>query len=732
MVLGIAFAAGFTYLVCLYLGRALLHALELRMTVSEARFLGFLLGSALLSTLVFVLAALGFAYPLIFLSIGLAIPVLARRQKFAEDSAPNLPASWRWTFAAVYSLFAVLYLVNAASPECSPDGTAYHIGIVARYLREHRLLPITTDMLAALSQGVEMLFLFGFAFGRHSAAAMVHLLFLLALPWGILAFGRRFLTPAAGASAALLVFASPVAGRTGTSAYVDVALAAILFGMVYLLELWIASGDRRLLIPAGILAGFAFAAKYTAGLAVPLAIGLVVVYSFRRGKPATRPALTIAACGLALMLPWMCRNVFVYGNPVAPFANRWFPNPYFYVESEEIFSNAMRHFNGVTLPEIPMEAAVHGKRLQGFLGPVFLLSPLALIAAGNPVVRRLLLATLVFGLAYCLNIGTRFLIPILPFVSLAMAVAFTKIRYAAIAVTCLHAILAWPPVATRYTAAGAWRIEQIPWRQALRIEPEEDVLRRQMTDYEIGLMLDKHVPYAGRIFSVFSPQSAYHGREVAVAYKSALGHRLRDALWTSLIADRAIVWRYEFGLGGRPVQRIRVVQTAAQANSRDNWSITEIRASGLDGRIIRPSSIHASHNTWDARLAIDGNPVTRWRTWQAFEPGMWVELEFERREPIGTVQIDASRDQPGTRLTISGAREPLVKDQALPAPLAGHVARAYRAEGVHWALVHDEDYRAPEIKSRAAEFGFERVAESNGATLYRLFEEHVGDERGSR
>ena len=55
--------------------------------------------------------------------------------------------------------------------------------VVARYWREHGFHPIVWNLYASLSEGAEMLFLFAFAFGRHSAASMVHFAFLLALAW---------------------------------------------------------------------------------------------------------------------------------------------------------------------------------------------------------------------------------------------------------------------------------------------------------------------------------------------------------------------------------------------------------------------------------------------------------------------------------------------------------------------------------------------------------------------
>ena len=61
-------------------------------------------------------------------------------------------------------------------------------------------------------------------------------------------------------------------GIDGISAYVDVSAACAVFGVFYLLEIWDKERIPALLIAAGLLAGFAYAAKYTAGLAVPYAV----------------------------------------------------------------------------------------------------------------------------------------------------------------------------------------------------------------------------------------------------------------------------------------------------------------------------------------------------------------------------------------------------------------------------------------------------------------------------
>src|SRR5260370_10023181 len=107
-----------------------------------------------------------------------------------------------------------------------------------------------------------MLFLFAYAFGRHSAAALTHFAFLVTLPLAMLCYARRFGFPVAGICAALLVFVSPVVGLDGSVAYNDVATAAIIFTAFYLAWIWPSdASSSAVLVPLGLVAGFAYAAN---------------------------------------------------------------------------------------------------------------------------------------------------------------------------------------------------------------------------------------------------------------------------------------------------------------------------------------------------------------------------------------------------------------------------------------------------------------------------------------
>lgn len=89
---------------------------------------------------------------------------------------------------------------------------------------------------------------------------------------------------------ALLTFASPVVGIDGSTASKAVALATILFSVFYLLQIWDRERRTVLLVPIGLLAGFAGAIAYRGFLGVALALGFVG-YRLLRGRESVARAV---------------------------------------------------------------------------------------------------------------------------------------------------------------------------------------------------------------------------------------------------------------------------------------------------------------------------------------------------------------------------------------------------------------------------------------------------------
>jgi hypothetical protein len=732
-VLLLLFAAAFTYVVSLGAGKVLIALLRLKLYRSEEYFFGFVLGSATLSTLVFVLTAARLAYTEVLLAAGLAIIVLAAWRgayRFSAERLPPLDISWRIALGLLYACFAFLYLKSALLPEVQPDAVAYHIAQPARYLREHGFPLHQHNMMANLTEGIEMLFTFGFAFGKHSAGAMVHLIYALVLPFGMLSWGRRVGRPEVGAAGGMLFFMSPIVGRLATTGYIDVAVATIVFAVFYALEIWREKPSIALLVPVGLLAGFCYAAKYTAGVAVPFAAGVVLFHCLRNRQPWLRPLIVTGLCAFAMMAPYLVKNAVLAGNPFAPFGNKFFPNPALTVTQERIYWEGMRHGYGLQLNQIPLEVTVRGGTLAGIVGPVFLLTPLALLALRFSAGRRLLLAGLVFLLTYFSNIGTRFLIPSLPFIALALACAFGRWKAGIAALVLVHAFLSWPRVVPQYCQEWCWRLGRAEWRWILRIQPEEDYLRLHRSDYGMSQKIEKSVPPGDVIFGLQGVQEAYQTHEIVVSWQSSFGDRLTTAVMTPISPEMQPTWQFKYAFPEKAVQKIRLVQQGTSPESI--WSVTELKVFRQGAELRRGPrwNFHSSHNRWDLPLAFDNNPVTRWNSGQPLMPGMWVQLDFGDEQRIDSVVVECSSDQPETRMRLEfesapGRREGLGGEPALqktesPPGLRAAANATLKLNHVYWLLVNTRDGTANDIAARPEEWGVRLVATDDEWKLYSL------------
>jgi hypothetical protein len=708
--LAILFGAAFTAAVSFSLG-----AILLRSSCTDAA-VRFVAGASILSSLVFASAALCVVYPATFLILGSAAIVAGR----SEWRVPQLPRFTFWWL--LFVPYLVLYFFNAMAPEISYDGSRYHLSLVARYLREHGFHPITHTLYAALSQGVEMLYLFAFAFGRHSAAAMVHFTFLLALTWQLYAWARRRGFPLAGICAAALVFVSPVVGVDGISAYNDVAVAAIAFTLFHVLDLWSETRSPRLLVAAGLLAGFAFAAKYTAFLAVPYAVGFVL-WKTRK----VREGLVVAALASLEFLPWLFKNYLWFQNPLAPLFNNVFPNPFVSVSFEREYRQALQLYTLHSRWEIPFQVTTYGS-ISGLLGPALLLSPLALLALRIPEGRRLLVAAVVFGATYFSNIGTRFLIPAFPFIAVAFCLVLTRFRRISIVFLTIHAIISWPSVVKRYCHADAWHLVKIPYREALRIKPEEGFLESNLPLYGITRRIDQVTPPDSVIFTDESIPEAYTSRKILVGYESADNTITRRLLFTGFVPEHLPKWRWRFAFSSRLAGGIRLVQTNS-GNSQ--WTLHEVRA--FDGASELPRSrwrATAHPYPWGIEASFDDRLTTFWMCGNPLTAGQFAEFTFVAPSRIDSVLVETAPDQPEARIALeildrSGRWErlpdgPQGEEVAPPPDLRRRVAAELKGRGIDYLLAFDGDFGADDLRDRSAEWTIRQVTEYKGARLYQL------------
>jgi Dolichyl-phosphate-mannose-protein mannosyltransferase len=687
--------------------------------------LEFLTGACVLHLAIFAIMAAKIAYKPALLILLTAFIVAGATQK-RPRAAEILPKHWTLVlFSVIFAIYSVVYLVAAWVPETSADGSGYHLEIVEHYLHAHGFVQIPTNMYSALGQGVELIYAPAVAFGGFSAAALVHFAFLIALAWLIFAYGARLAKPYAGAAAALIVYLSPIVGRDGTSAYIDVATAAIVFAAFYWLEIWDSSRDSRILIPVGLLAGYAYAAKFTACVMVLYALAFIAWRSRR-----LRPALLAGLCSAIVIAPWMLKNWIYFHNPVAPFADEIFPNPYVHPVAEQQWAEYLRTYDIPKFQRLPGQVTLRGDYTQGIVGPVFLLAPLALLLLRRAAGWRLLLPGFAMLAVYFGNIGTRFLIPCLAFFALGIALAIGH-RWLLAALVIAHAVLSWPSQITRYSSPYIWRIEKFDYKAALRITPEEKYLEQHIADYAELRMLAENIPAGEPVFATGDlGWIAYSSREIIDHFRSAFGNTMWDIINTGWAESTQPLGVLVFHFPETSATRIRVVQTAP-AEKYQQWSVHELRFFDRASEIPRDRNwrLRAWPNPYEVQLAFDHSQATRWRTWQTVAPGMYLDVDFRAPKNVDEVRIETSPDSWTFPLRVEkweqGRWTALTDHFKLePNQVTNGIRRSATYEllrrGIHYVVVRDRDFGGADYTDDPESWGLEEVAHVAGATLYKI------------
>lgn len=331
--------------------------------------------------------------------------------------------------------FALPVFLLALYPPTGFDETLYHLPFTRAFAETGRLeilwdlrIPVFPQLAEALSAGPYL------AVGEI-APHLVALLATLATAGLILAWGGLRLPRGAGLLAAAIFLGNPIAVHLGTSGYIDPLLMLFVTAAFLAAERGIdrlragPQGGRPLgwLVLAGLLGGTAAGTKYL-GLffAGVLALGLL----FR--APAAwrwRAPLAFATCAALALAPTYLRLALLTGNPLFPFlpgvfgSTAWDPQPM--MLGPEGAPPAPAWLRWLTLPW----QALFDRRAVGWQPPFapWLLAGLPFLLAAlwrDPRVRALCLVPLLWSVVFLvLPADVRYLMPVVPMVSLALAAA---------------------------------------------------------------------------------------------------------------------------------------------------------------------------------------------------------------------------------------------------------------------------------------------------------------------
>jgi hypothetical protein len=414
------------------------------------------------------------------------------------------------------------------------------------------------------------------------------------------------------------------------------------------------------------------------------------------------------------------------GNPITPFANRWFPNPWVSIWFENDYRKNLQMYELKSWSQIPLQLTVYGDLLAGMVGPLFLAAPLGLLALRRREGRVLLLAAAIFLTPYFGNIGTRFLLPCLPFVALAMALVFERVPGLLLPITLAHAVVCFPLVLDMY-APGAWKPRGFPYREALRLRSEDDWLNEVAVPYQQARLIEAMVPPGENVLAISPPARSYTRREVTVKYESSPGEILGDILWTPMYLDFQPSQARDFRFPGRELKKLRVIQTA---KTQSMWNVAELRiyASGAELPRAAEWRLTAQPNPWQVQLAFDDSLVTRWRSLQTAEPGMYIEVDFGRPRLIDEVKLQRGDDDDHERLEgmDAGGRWTMLSGQPVDSAVRIDVnlrrtaTDEVKRRGYRYLWATNDDIGADDYFRNSAIWGLTLLKEGGGGRLYRI------------
>ncbi len=729
---------------CLSGGLATLRALKCDLYQSEALALGYVVGSALVSTLTLLLGFLGAIGQLTFAVVtALSLLLLVKQWRWfrglAKTSMSSVPWPARAILLAALLSYGVLYFRQALAPEMSPDGTEYHLGLVNLWANAGRIYRIS-DMYAAMPQGIEMLFLFAFTIGRHSAAALIHVSFLFDLPFLMLLYGRRFgWSYFATTFAAILVFASPIFGIVGTAAYVDVALATVVFASLFLLQIWRQNRSLGVLIACSLVASFAVAIKYTAA-PLPLLVAIIVAWDTRKSgwaKMASASAVPALAV-LAIAGPYFFRNWIWFSNPIAFFGNAIFRNPWFHLSMEQAYTTGLAH--RFAWRDLPIGLTIGNSKTLTSFGTLFLLTPLCLFGIIWRQSRVFVLAALVVGSTYLGNKDPRFLIPAVPLLAMALGFVLNQIpgsKAVLCSIAFIHLVLSWPAFMayTHFPPVWQWRIDPVSWPEALRLKPEAEYLAPRPA-YSMAREIDRLVPRGEPVltFTGGAAQS-YTAHLMVVCWRSAYGERMGDLFFSKWHSPQDRRMRFSFTMPPEPIKTIRIVQNATAPGLMWNVDEVELRSHGRLLPLSPKWQLNASPNPWDLEAAFDGNLATRWRSWAALRPGMFISVDFHESEQLDSVDVildnrewTTLEDGPWPAqvslevVTESGRETHLLPKVSWDSPvdLRKAATAALKENGIHYVLINRNDWMQNAFRDQPRLWNMRAIAATEYATLYRI------------
>lgn len=363
-----------------------------------------------------------------------------RSHRWPPDWRKLRPPKFEWELGllsgALTCALPVLFLLSLI-PVMAWDCDAYHLTVPKLWAAHGGFRPIPFNVYSNWPLNIELLFGLALLLKDWILANLVEFLFSVATVLAIYRFACQLGGRYAGLLAAVLFISNPIVLFEFWVAYVDMAFAFFFLMGFWLLTLHAEAPQRgrTWLVLAGVCAGILSGIKLT-GLTASGCLGIVGLLLARKHLTLRRILMYLLCCFVlpcvALAAPWWIKSWHYTGNPFYPFMYGIFGGTEWSRELAEQFREWHRSIGmGRGLVDyllLPIRVILQGEpgyaRFDGSINRLWVFwLPVAVLGAGrNQTVRSALAVSLLYFVFWAASSQQmRFLIPILPLLSIATA-----------------------------------------------------------------------------------------------------------------------------------------------------------------------------------------------------------------------------------------------------------------------------------------------------------------------
>ncbi|MFH1314582.1 MAG: hypothetical protein ABIJ00_15350 [Candidatus Eisenbacteria bacterium] len=402
------------------------------------------LGLGLLAYAVFAVGILGILYTWAVCAVLVVAAIACRRElKHTVMRLPGLfrnlkPGTRPRVILALTAVVVVCIAMNSLgtlAPVSSMDALAYHFAAPKVYIEHHKI--IETPWLHWHSYQpftVQMLFTLGMLLRNAALGSLFHYGFGVLIAAGIAVFCLRYFPGNTSLLSVAIFYTTGLMTWQATSGFIDLGLAFFAFLAVFGFLRWLETSHRHWLALSGVFAGFAAGCKTTGGVVVvALAAMLICRLMLVKGRSvssAVRDVGVFVSLAILIASPWYIKSLVQTGNPVFPFLYTIFGGKNWDGEASATLRGALRVYGfGYGIKELimaPWNITLRGESFDygQLVGPLYLsFIPLSLLYIRKSMVIRTLL--IFCGLVFCVWFSQsqqiRFLLPVLPFLSVIAA-----------------------------------------------------------------------------------------------------------------------------------------------------------------------------------------------------------------------------------------------------------------------------------------------------------------------